>query len=123
MKIHFESRTLASRSWKASVGLLLTVLVVQALSSASVPLPATPSQSAGADAHRIARFVPLEEGTTLYRLGAASSLEEGCQAPCACPLLITDDVFGTFALTFHATDGKGQDHYRMHDVNWVLGTL
>ena len=62
-------------------------------------------------------------GPTLYRLDAAASFEEGCQPPCLCPIVFTDDLFGTLVLRFTVADPAGYVHYSVDSVNWVLGTL
>ena len=60
---------------------------------------------------------------TLYRLDAASTYEEGCQPPCACPIASTDDLFGTLTIRFSAADPAGYLHYAIEDVNWVVDLL
>jgi hypothetical protein len=62
-------------------------------------------------------------GPTLYRLDAATDLQEGCQPPCLCPIVYTDDVFGTLVLTFNVADPQGFVHYTVDRVNWVVGTV
>jgi hypothetical protein len=57
---------------------------------------------------------------TLYRLDPGTTFEEGCQPPCACPILITSDVFGTFTLQFINADPAGYNHYKVAQVNWEL---
>jgi hypothetical protein len=61
-------------------------------------------------------------GDVLYRLDAKSSLEEGCFAPCLCPVLNTDRLIGTFRLV----PGPPDPWYRVYlvrDVNWFVPTL
>jgi len=57
---------------------------------------------------------------TLYRLDPATTFEEGCQDPCACPVAITSDVFGTFTLRFTNSDPAGYNHYAIERVNWLV---
>ena len=58
---------------------------------------------------------------TLYRLDAPASFEEGCLPPCLCPIWLTDDLLGTFALRYDHSDPAGFDHYVVDNVNWVVG--
>ena len=57
---------------------------------------------------------------TLYRLDASTTFEEGCQPPCACPIAITSDVFGTFTLRYTSSDPAGFKHYAVERVNWSV---
>src|SRR5690349_21789238 len=41
---------------------------------------------------------PSDDPTTLYQLNDASNFETGCFGPCACPVLTTSPIRGTFLL-------------------------
>ncbi|MEZ5979663.1 MAG: hypothetical protein R3F34_15800 [Planctomycetota bacterium] len=86
----------------------LAVLLSAAVAVAPAPAPA-PVPAAAAPQ------------PVLYRLDKASSLAEGCQAPCLCPVLFTDDLVGTMTVTFDHSTANWFDHYRVEDVNWIVG--
>src|SRR2546426_3235934 len=56
---------------------------------------------------------------TIYRLTDASSFQEGCFAPCMCPVMEQRPVRGTFGLRFTGSDG-GFDRYAVEDVHWKV---
>ncbi|MCH7926213.1 MAG: hypothetical protein IIC51_11825, partial [Planctomycetes bacterium] len=70
----------------------------------------------------VARADPLGAGSgTIYRLGPESLYQNGCFPPCLCPILLVDDVRGTFKLTFTGTDAATNIHsYAVDDVNWTV---
>lgn len=57
--------------------------------------------------------------TTVYRLTEASSYQEGCFAPCLCPMTVQSPVLGTFSLRLTGSDG-GFDQYAVEDVHWKV---
>lgn len=59
-----------------------------------------------------------KEGT-IYRLTGESSHQEGCFPPCMCPIMINQDLVGTFKLTYTGQVG-GVQVYTVEEVNWVL---
>jgi len=54
-----------------------------------------------------------------YRLGALSNFQTGCFGPCACPVLISSPLEGTFTLKHVGFDGLF-DRYSVSDVRWVV---
>jgi hypothetical protein len=69
---------------------------------------------------------PLDRGsrvllgsTTLYVLGDASELVQGCYLPCACPLSLAPEFRGTFALARVISPDPAFEAYRIDDVNWL----
>lgn len=54
----------------------------------------------------------------LYRLGASSACEEGCFAPCMCPVMMNDTLQGTFLLS---PSGRGGETaaYSVLEVTWT----
>ncbi len=57
--------------------------------------------------------------STVYRLTAKSLFEQGCFAPCLCPVLIADGIVGTFQLTPAGSDPLFTV-YDITDVNWLV---
>jgi hypothetical protein len=55
----------------------------------------------------------------LYRLESGSSFSRGCYPPCTCPLFTTNDIRGTYVLTFDHQDPLFMV-YRVSNVNWVV---
>ena len=63
---------------------------------------------------------PLGAGNgTIYRLTPESSVEEGCFAPCMCPVMLTEDVRGTFSLRYTGPS-DGLETYAVDDVSWTM---
>jgi len=60
-------------------------------------------------------------GTTaaVYRLDKDSDYEQGCFAPCECPVLIRSGVKGTFTLTPTGFDGLFAT-YAVTEINWIV---
>jgi hypothetical protein len=56
----------------------------------------------------------------LYRLDGRASWTQGCFPPCTCPTGMSEDLFGTFTLTFDHSSPNYFDYYRIENVNWVL---
>src|SRR6266496_1989597 len=56
---------------------------------------------------------------TLYRLNQDSTFQQGCFAPCLCPIMVAVPVKGTFVLTPTGFDGLF-DTYAVTDVNWLV---
>src|SRR5437867_4330146 len=56
---------------------------------------------------------------TLYRLNQDSTFQQGCFAPCLCPIMIAVPVKGTFVLTPTGFDGLFNT-YAVTDVNSVV---
>jgi hypothetical protein len=54
---------------------------------------------------------------SLYRLESGSSFTQGCYPPCTCPLFSTEQIRGTFRLTFDHQDSLFT-YYRVDNVNW-----
>lgn len=58
----------------------------------------------------------------LYRLEAGSNRQEGCFAPCLCPIFIAEDLAGTFVLTEAASSDRCTRSFSITNVNWVYST-
>ena len=56
---------------------------------------------------------------TLYRLKPDATFEQGCFAPCECPVMLASAVKGTFVLTPTGFDGLFNT-YAVGGVNWVV---
>jgi len=54
-----------------------------------------------------------------YRLDKNTLFQRGCFGPCLCPILISGNARGTFALTHTGFDGLF-DNYAVTGVNWVV---
>jgi hypothetical protein len=67
-----------------------------------------------------AGFSQTTTSTVLYRLDAASNYQQGCFAPCLCPISLNEDLRGTFTLKFAYSDPANFDHYRVSAVNWLI---
>src|SRR5262249_15074374 len=59
----------------------------------------------------------LQDGT--YRLHSGSTFSRGCFAPCLCPIFTTNNIQGTFVLTFTRADPLFE-YYAITDVNWTV---
>ena len=55
----------------------------------------------------------------LYRLTKESSFQEGCFPPCMCPIMINQNLVGTFKLTYSGQVG-GIQIYNVEQLNWIL---
>jgi hypothetical protein len=55
----------------------------------------------------------------LYRLESGSSFSRGCYPPCTCLLFSTNDIRGTYTLTFDHQDPL-YTWYRVENVNWTV---
>jgi len=86
---------------------LFVMSVMILLAAAAVPVAAQTSPDAGA----------LHGG--LYRLSTETSFEEGCFAPCLCPIRIASGVLGTFRMTEAAPDPLFQI-FDVTEVNWIV---
>jgi hypothetical protein len=62
--------------------------------------------------------VPRSQRGTVYALTADSSLARGCFAPLACPILLAEDLGGTFRLVPNSVDGL-TDVYVVREVFWL----
>ena len=60
--------------------------------------------------------------STIYRLNPDTTFEQGCFAPCECPVMIGGKVSGTFVLTPTGFDGLF-DTYAVDDVSWTVSTF
>lgn len=61
-------------------------------------------------------------GGTLYVLEDASTFESGCFPPCMCPVLILDDLRGTFVLRPHPLAAPSLfETYQVDLVRWRVG--
>lgn len=71
----------------------------------------------------ITSSVPAQTGAgstkTVYRLNQNSTFEQGCFAPCMCPVMVPSAVKGTFVLTPTGFDGQFNT-YVVEDVRWVV---
>src|SRR6185503_20827425 len=54
---------------------------------------------------------------SLYRLEQGSNFTRGCYPPCLCPIATTNNIRGTFTLTFDHQDPQFT-YYRVGNVNW-----
>ena len=66
-----------------------------------------------------ARAQIASHASTIYRLNADSSFQQGCFPPCMCPILLGTEVRGTFVLTPTGLDGPFNT-YTVTDVNWTV---
>jgi len=65
---------------------------------------------------------PSDDPTTLYQLIDNSNFETGCFGPCACPVLTTSPIRGTFLLHRVSVDPLFTT-YTVSDVRWNLPDL
>jgi len=56
---------------------------------------------------------------TIYRLNEDSTFQQGCFAPCECPVMLGSAVRGTFVLTPTGFDGL-YNTYAVENVQWVV---
>jgi len=56
---------------------------------------------------------------TIYRLNQDSTFQQGCFAPCECPVMLGSTVKGTFVLTPTGFDGQFNT-YAVRDVQWAV---
>jgi len=56
-------------------------------------------------------FYVLEPGTTY---------QEGCIEPCMCPVMLSEEVSGTFLLTRQKSDDPWFARYRLSRINWTV---
>ena len=68
-----------------------------------------------------ARAQGPSDPSTIYRLNPDSSFQQGCFAPCMCPIRLGTVVRGTFVLTPTGIDGAFTT-YAVTDVNWIVGS-
>jgi hypothetical protein len=54
-----------------------------------------------------------------FTLQKTSLFEDGCFAPCECPVFIHDDLRGKFSLIPNGTE-NGYDVFRVEDVQWFV---
>jgi hypothetical protein len=59
------------------------------------------------------------DASTIYRLNADSSFQQGCFPPCMCPIMGTG-LRGTLVLTSTGSDGLFNT-YAVTDVSWTIG--
>ena len=62
--------------------------------------------------------VPLSQRGTVYALTADSSFARGCFAPLACPIIMAEDLGGTFRLVPISVGGL-TDVYAVREVFWL----
>lgn len=62
------------------------------------------------------------QGPHTYFLRAASSYQQGCWGPCACPLSNHETIRGTFTLNLISV-GNVTDFYQVTNVQWNVPTL
>ncbi len=63
---------------------------------------------------------PLSVGNgAVFRLNPGSAYEQGCYAPCLCPIMIRSGVRGTLKLIYTGS-GPALDTYAVEDVNWTV---
>jgi hypothetical protein len=65
-----------------------------------------------------ARAEGMSDASTIYRLNPDSNVQQGCFAPCMCPILLGSGVRGTFVLTPTGSDGVFKT-WAVSDVNWI----
>ena len=56
---------------------------------------------------------------TIYRLNEDSTFQQGCFAPCMCPVMLSSGVKGTFVLTPTGFDGQF-NNYAVENVKWLV---
>jgi hypothetical protein len=59
------------------------------------------------------------EHPTLYRLTSDSTFQRGCFPPCACPVMQTSPITGTFFLELISV-GDVHDFYTVRDISWKV---
>jgi len=57
--------------------------------------------------------------STLYRLRPGASFQEGCFPPCMCPILMIEELRGSFVLRHRGADWLF-DHYDVDAVRWRM---
>lgn len=65
---------------------------------------------------------PAIQGATLYQLDEASSYQEGCFAPCMCPIMMTQTLRGTLLLVPAGSDGETR-LFNIADIDWHFDSL
>jgi hypothetical protein len=70
-------------------------------------------------AHGLAQAQTDASQTRFYRLTDKSLYQDGCFAPCLCPVLISNGITGTFRLTFASQDSL-YTYYTVDQVNWIV---
>lgn len=93
-------------------------LIIAAIAAMLVaaPAPAVPTPS----------VVPAP-APTIYRLNGDASYQQGCFPPCLCPIMVAQNVRGTFMLTAIPIDpstlppaGFIMQSFNVTDVNWTV---
>jgi hypothetical protein len=95
------------RAPSAGVAAVLTVALAFSVVAGALGPGVSPALAQGAP-----------DASTIYRLNADSSFQQGCFAPCMCPILLGTDLRGTLVLTPTGSDGLFKT-YAVTDVNWT----
>jgi hypothetical protein len=97
------------RSPSVVLDVVLTVGLALSVAAGMVGLGVPPALAHGAS-----------DASTIYRLNADSSFQQGCFPPCMCPIMGTG-LRGTLVLTSTGFDGLFNT-YAVTDVSWTLGS-
>jgi hypothetical protein len=54
-----------------------------------------------------------------YELTPGTTYQEGCVAPCMCPVMLSEGVSGTFLLTRQKSDDPWFARYRLSRIDWT----
>jgi hypothetical protein len=65
-------------------------------------------------------FGQADPPTVLYHLDDGTEYVVGCYPPCKCPLLLHENLVGTFGLTLTGSTPDGFEHYTLSDIAWTL---
>ena len=96
------------RAASNGVDALLTVALAFSVAAGALGSGVSPALAQGAP-----------DASTIYRLNADSSFQQGCFAPCLCPIFLGSDLRGTLVLTSTGSDGLFKT-YAVTDVNWTV---
>jgi hypothetical protein len=57
---------------------------------------------------------------SFYELAPDTIFQEGCVAPCMCPVMLSEEVKGTFLLTRQKSDNQWYSLYRLSRLHWTV---
>jgi hypothetical protein len=56
----------------------------------------------------------------LYELSPGTTYQEGCVGPCLCPVMMSEEVSGTFLLTKQKSNDPWFARYRLSRIAWTV---
>jgi len=56
---------------------------------------------------------------TLYELSPGTTFQEGCVGPCLCPIMLLEEVTGTFLLVPAGSDPLFSN-YKLNEISWIV---